>query len=304
MTRWGAWRLSSRMVEGATYGDSPDLMLLALEAAAVVALVAALAWLCWQRSRRRRAVRRRERLLRYPVVLAHGLFGFDEVAVAGVRHHYFHGLPARLERHAPAVHRPCVSGAGTVVDRAEQLAACIRALPYRRVNVIAHSMGGLDARYAIARLGLQSRIASLTTIGTPHLGTPLADAGLALGERLGVCRALQRLGMDLGAFYDLTTARMAEFNRAVPDMPCVAYASVVGVAPARRWTSPLLVPGYLYLRGRSGENDGLVPADSQRWGEVLFEIEADHWAQIGWSRHFDAGDFYTQLLWELRGRGL
>ncbi len=270
--------------------------------ACVVALLAAVAWLLWCRLRARRVSRRTARL-RHPLVLAHGLLGFDELSVAGVRHDYFHGLPARLARQAGDVHCPRVAAAGSVAVRAEALAACIRALPDRRVNVIAHSMGGLDARYAIARLGLGARVASLTTIGTPHLGTPLADAGTRLGERLGLRRALDLLGVGLDAFYDLTTARMAEFNRAVPDVRGVAYASVVGVARERGRTHPLLLPGYLYLRGLAGENDGVVPAASQRWGEVLFEIEADHWAQIGWSEHFDAASFYEVLLSELRGRG-
>jgi hypothetical protein len=48
----------------------------------------------------------------------------------------------------------------------------------------------------------------------------------------------------------------------------------------------------------------VVPANSQAWGEVLREVEADHWAQIGWwSRGFDAASLYEDLLRELRGRG-
>ena len=47
----------------------------------------------------------------------------------------------------------------------------------------------------------------------------------------------------------------------------------------------------------------MVPITSQARGEVLREIEADHWAQIGWSRGFDATSFYEDLLRELRGRG-
>jgi triacylglycerol lipase len=269
--------------------------------AAGVAAAAAAAWWWWRR-RARRAVRRRAPQLRHPVVLAHGFLGFDEVVVAGVRHEYFRDLTGSLAKHARATHRPRVAPTGSIASRAEELARCIRALPDRRVNVIAHSMGGLDARYAIARLGLGKRVASLTTIGSPHRGTPLADLGVAAGERLRLRRALERLGIPLAALDDLTTAAMAGFNRATPDVPGVAYASVVGVAPARR-THPLLVPGHVYLQRAAGENDGLVPASSQRWGEVLFEIEADHWAQVGWSKRFDAAAFYDALLRELRGRG-
>lgn len=285
------------------YGPVPPVAVVVLLLVAAFVAAALLAWLWRRRLQARRAVRRRALQLRHPVVLAHGFLGFDQVVVAGVRHEYFRDLTRSFAEHAHAVHRPRVAPTGSVASRAEELASCIRALPDRRVNVIAHSMGGLDARHAIARLGLARRVASLTTIGSPHLGTPLADAGAVMGERLGLRRVLERLGIPLQAIDDLTTAAMAEFNRCTPDADDVAYASVVGVARARR-THPLLLPGHLYLQRTSGENDGLVPGPSQRWGEVLFEIEADHWAQVGWSKHFDAAAFYDGLLRELRGRGL
>ena len=136
-------------------------------------------------------------------------------------------------------------------------------------------------------------MASLTTLGTPHQGTPIADIGATLG-----------LGFALAAFRDLTTERLAAFNREVKDVPSVAYASVVGaLGDGVRRVHPLLIPSYLYLRERIGPNDGLVPAPSQRWGTVLCEIGADHWAQIGWSRHFDAPAFFEELMRELRGLG-
>lgn len=238
------------------------------------------------------------------MVLAHGLFGFDEIRVAGARHEYFRGVPEILEREGVTVHRPRVAMAGGVASRAADLAAFVRELPARRVNVIAHSMGGLDARFGIARLGLDRRVASVVTIGTPHHGTPLADLTASLGERARIFSALERMGLDVAAFRDLTTEGMRGFNQEIRDARGVAYASVVGVAPRRGEVHPLLLASHLWLASRSGESDGVVPADSQRWGEVLRTVEADHWAQIGWSRHFDAAQLYLELLRELRGRGL
>jgi triacylglycerol lipase len=237
------------------------------------------------------------------VVLAHGLLGFDEIRVGGRTHDYFRGVRTRLEDDGVELHRPCVARTAAIAARAEELAEFIRALPARRVNVVAHSMGGLDARYAISRLGLGRKVASLTTIGTPHLGTPIADLGAGLTGRARVLDALAALGVDLAAFQDLTTARMAAFNAAVPDARGVAYASVVGVAGGLRGLNPLLVPTWLWLSERAGESDGVVPATSQRWGEVVRTVAADHWAQIGWSKGFDAAELYVELLRELRGRG-
>jgi triacylglycerol lipase len=274
---------------------------LALAALAAVALL-----LAWRRRRhlaRHVAAKVSRGAPRYPVVLAHGLLGFDEIRVGRTRHDYFRGVPARLEDEGAVVHRPRVAKAAAIAARAGELAAFIEELPARRVNVVAHSMGGLDARYAVARLGLERKIASLTTIGTPHLGTPLADFGANLAERPLLVHALERIGLDVEAIQDLTIARMESFNRAVPDAPGVAYASVVGIAPSRGEVNPLLLPTYLWLGERAGPSDGVVPADSQRWGEVLRTIAADHWAQIGWSRHFDAAGFYADLLRELRARG-
>src|SRR5262249_6493519 len=160
---------------------------------------------------------------------------------------------------------PPVASVGT---RAETLAAAIRALPVTKVNLIAHSMGGLDARYAITRLGLGDRVVSLTTIGTPHVGTPLADLGVGL---LGGLSRLFRTLVDLEAFHDLTSKRMTAFNSEVPDAPNVAYGSVIGRGD-RGEMNPLLWASHLYLSQFAGPNDGIVPATSQVWGEVLREI--------------------------------
>lgn len=270
--------------------------------AGVAGLVALALWL---RARRRRPrPLRLRRGPRHPVVLAHGLFGFDEIRIGRARHGYFRGVPERLVQDGCVVHACRVARTASVADRAAELAAFVRELPARRVNLVAHSMGGLDARYALSRLGLSDRVASLVTVGTPHRGTPLADLGTGLARRTRLWSALGRLGVNVDAFHDLTTARMAEFNGAVPDARGVMYASVVGAPPRRREVSPILVPSWMWLDLEVGANDGMVPAASQRWGDVLREIDADHFAQIGWSRRFDAAELYSELLRELRGRGL
>src|SRR5436853_124587 len=194
-------------------------LLLALAATIIVAV----ALQHWKQSRKLRRARK-PTAPRLPVVLAHGFLGFDEIELGNRKHPYFRGIGEQLERAGAQLYCPRVPSASSISARAARLADLIRAIPEPRVNIVAHSMGGLDARYAISRLGLADRVASLTTIATPHLGTPLADMGRAILERL--IRMAGRF-VDLGAFIDLTTPQMEKFNREIGNAPGVSYGSVV-----------------------------------------------------------------------------
>jgi triacylglycerol lipase len=266
-----------------------------LAAAALLLLgLTLVSWAWVRRARlRRRVPARHAPKLRHAIVLAHGILGFDEIVVAGRRHRYFRNISERLARAGADFHRPGLPPRASVSVRAEKLVALLRDLPGERVNVIAHSMGGLDARYAITRLGLAKRVASLVTIGSPHWGTPLADLPLS--------RMAVRL-LGLAALNDLTPRALERFNREVPDVEGVVYCSVVASANFLH-TNPLLWPTHLYLSAKCGPNDGIVPASSQRWGKVLREVEADHWAQVGWSLRFDAVALYEQILGDLAALG-
>jgi triacylglycerol lipase len=129
------------------------------------------------------------------ILLAHGLFGFSKIG----RLSYFNGVRPCFGEGASFI-TPDVDPAGSVWARAGQLKDAIQAsVPEQElaqgktIHIVAHSMGGLDARYLISRHGLDcSRwIASLTTISTPHRGSPLADIvtgarRLTLGDLAGV----------------------------------------------------------------------------------------------------------------------
>jgi triacylglycerol lipase len=234
-----------------------------------------------------------------PVVLVHGLFGFDRMGVPGARFDYFRGIARHLETlgcHAHAVRLPA---AASVPERARELVAAIEALAHDRIDLIAHSLGGLDARYALTHLGLARRVRSLVTVGTPHRGTPLADMA-AKGPLHWARRAARALGMPMEALEWLGTEALAEFNAKVLDVPGVRYACVVGGMRDARGVPMALRPAHAYLKRVAGPNDGLVPVSSQYWGETLAEIEADHFAQIGWRvamRHtFDAAGLYAFVI--------
>jgi triacylglycerol lipase len=205
------------------------------------------------------------------VVLVHGIFGFASLGVGPVRVDYFRRVARQLAAAGVPAVAPPLPPLGAVPARAAALAFALDPLPYERVILVAHSMGGLDARWAIAQ-GWAPRVAALLTIGTPHRGTPVADR-------------LVRAPLAGPALDWLTTARLAGFCRLAPDVPGVRYASIVGATADRARVHPLLRASHAWLLAQAGANDGLVPAASQRWGEVLGEEELDHWAQIGWGRH-------------------
>jgi triacylglycerol lipase len=235
-----------------------------------------------------------------PVVLVHGLFGFDRIGVPGARFDYFRGIAKHLESLGCRAHAVRLPRAGSVPARAKQLVAAIEALPHDRIDLIAHSLGGLDARYALAHLGLAKRVRSLVTVGTPHRGSPIAD--LVLRGPIGWAhRMMKAIGLPIEAVEWLSTDAAERFNRDVLDVPGVRYACVVGGMQRTDSIVPLpLVPAHAYLRKVAGANDGLVPVSSQYWGETLAEIEADHFAQIGWKvamRHtFDALGLYAFIV--------
>lgn len=235
-----------------------------------------------------------------PVVLVHGLFGFSRVGIPGARIHYFRGVVAHLESLGCHVHAVRLPPAASVAARAKKLAAAIEKLPHERVDLIAHSMGGLDARYALAKLGLDRKVRSLVTIGTPHRGTAIAD--LLLKSPIGWGHNLLRmLGLPTAALGWLSTASLERFNREILDVPGVRYACVVGGMHRETSIVPVpLIAAHAYLKRVSGTNDGLVPVSSQYWGEVLAEIEADHFAQVGWRvtvrSTFDALGLYAFIV--------
>ena len=259
------------------------------------------------RRRRQRLVeipRRRAVQLRYPLVLAHGILGFDEFKVGPFKGQYFRGVAPRLERLGTKIYAFQVHPTATVASRAADLARALGALDAPRVNIVAHSMGGLDARYVASRLSLGPRVASIVTVGTPHRGTPLADLGAGLWLVAPATRLLmQKAGFDAHGLLELTTERMVRFNEEVLDQKDTFYGSWLAKASFVR-LNPMLLPTWQLLKMKAGDNDGLVPVTSQAWGETCGNIDADHWAQVGWALGFDAPAFYEAVVDDLIGRGL
>ena len=246
----------------------------------------------------------------HPIVLVHGLLGFVRRSLTRLlSFSYFQGVEEALRETGIRVHAVPLPASAGVVARAEALAAAVDALPYDRVNLVGHSMGGLDARWYVGRLGGHKKVASLVTISTPHRGTTVADWGCQrIGRALAAWRLFDAIGVDRQAFDDLQRDVCEERNAALlgaPEVPTFSYGA------ARPWwaiAAPLQV-SYRMLQRAEGPNDGLVSIHSARWGESWGTLEADHLAETGWHwtppgmTRFDHRALYLDIARRLAARG-
>jgi triacylglycerol lipase len=240
--------------------------------------------------------------LRTPIILVHGLLGFNEVKLAGCTvARYFHGIPEALRQAGNRVLVPAMSPTKGVADRASQLKAFIeKESPSEPVHILAHSMGGLDSRYMISHLGMASRVLSLTTIGTPHQGCTFADWGIHRLERV-LKPILELFDIPSQAFYDLTTTKCREFNDQVPQADGVRYFSVAGRHPETGWLGRMHLL-HEFVRQTEGPNDGIVSVTSATYGEHCDVWEGDHLSLVNWLDPVGPGTDRTQDYARLVGR--
>ncbi len=183
------------------------------------------------------------------------------------RHLADHGVPVILTA-APRT--------GGVAVRARRLAARLAALPQRRLVLVGHSMGGLDARYLASRLDPDRRIARVVTIGTPHRGTAAAEWALRAGRWPA---PLLRL-LDRGALRDLTRDGADHLDRTMPDREDVSYRALAGRFPTDSLSQKFARIAAM-VAAEEGLNDGLVSlASARRWSEPV-TLAAHHLGLIG-----------------------
>jgi triacylglycerol lipase len=217
-----------------------------------------------------------------PIVLQHGLFGFAAVGIGPLKLTYFNRIDRALAERGHPLIVPRVHPTGTIARRAAALKRSIldglgsMGRAGERVIVIAHSMGGLDARYMISRLGMDRRVAALVTVCTPHRGSAYADWCLEhLGRRLKGMELVNLLALDARAVRDLSTGACTRFNETYPDIPAVRYFSISAQRAWRR-VPPVFLHSHKVVHDAEGPNDGIVSVRSAAWGEHLGTWPCDH----------------------------
>ena len=236
---------------------------------------------------------------RYPIVLVHGMLGFD--AIGPVR--YFYGIPEALRSGGAVVYTPSVSALASSEERGEQLLAILRqykaAYGHTKFNLIGHSHGGPTIRYVAAVA--PDLVASVTTVGAPHQGSAVADDIQRIGNQTGTTPWIASLVGSLGTLISwfsgspqlpqkpldtlgsLNTAGAKDFNarfpQGAPSGSCgqgaalvngVRYYSVGGTSVVTNILDPFDgVLGIASISFKGEANDGLVSRCSSHWGQVI-----------------------------------
>ncbi|MDY3692664.1 MAG: triacylglycerol lipase [Dysosmobacter sp.] len=260
---------------------------------------------------------------KYPILLVHGVFFRDFRYL-----NYWGRIPKELKRNGAVVYYGQQQSAASVEDSGRELAARIREIldetGCEKVNIIAHSKGGLDSRAAIAHAGCAPYVATLTTINTPHRGCIYAEYLLnkvpqAARQKVAAAynATLKRLGDEnpdfLAAVTDLTESACLARNETTPDMPGVVYESVMSYCRKARHGKFPLNATYPVVKHFDGKNDGLVSVDSAKWGTRFTLLEPvgkrgiSHGDVVDLNREnipgFDVREFYVNLAADLKKRG-
>ena len=234
----------------------------------------------------------------FPIVLVHGLFGFDTMGSVD----YFYGVPKALRDGGATVYVAKVSAANRSEVRGEQLLAELKRLRavhgHAKFNLVGHSHGSQTVRYVAAVA--PELVASVLLVGGPNQGTVVADVVAKALDQSGSTAEVAKIFNMLGSLIDrmgggatspqnaeaamrsLSTSGAQAFNRrfgqGAPTQPCgsgpsqvngVRYYSATGTGVITNWldADAALLLSAAWFGGQA--NDGLVSRCSARWGEVL-----------------------------------
>ena len=220
--------------------------------------------------------------LKYPVVLVHGIIAHDRRSFLN----FWGRIPKIYGKKGIKVYLGNTDSWGSYDSNAKILKSTIEKILLKtkteKVNIIAHSKGGIDSRYLIWNHGFGDKVASLTTISTPHHGSALAD--LIFNKKAFHSEAIKKILDVFGKLYgdvnpdlrtvtcQLTTSNMKEFNTHIEKDENV-YCQSLYTTMKNSFDDLMFFHTHRYLKNISGENDGFVNENSAKWGENVYKIE-------------------------------
>ncbi len=194
---------------------------------------------------------------RYPILLVHGLGIKDMLFIKS-----FGQIDAHLCSQGYAVYTSKIDAFGTIEGNAAQLQAeilrILRQEQAEKVNLIAHSKGGLDARCMLANPGMAAQVASLTTLCTPHRGTPVAARLLRYPRCL----------VKYATFLIDAAFKLLGDNAPDSYVVCQQLASAEPLGNPGLCQPGILCQSFSSTKRKAADNatDGMVPRDSAMFG--------------------------------------
>jgi len=259
---------------------------------------------------------------KYPIVLVHGISYRDNVPIKK----YWGKIPDYLEKNGAKVFIANVDALGTIESNAVILKKIILQISEtekcQKVNIIAHSKGGLDSRYMLAKLKMADYVASLTTVSTPHHGSIWANLALYSVYCSGIEDFAEKASYfwafilndenpdPMKAYNELTTNEMNILNNLIPDVENVYYQSY-GSYLKNEYPSFMMKYRNKTINEYDGLNDGVVPVSSFQWtnfkgfaGENNY-FGVSHFDIIGFTNitFFDEKTFFRDIVADLKNSG-
>lgn len=259
--------------------------------------------------------------LKYPVLLCHGYGAIASL----VKPSPLYDVALLLRTHNILAFAPNIVPYAKIETRAKSWVKLINELtddiPGGKVNIVAHSMGGLDMRYALSKLDIARNVSSFTTVSTPHHGTSLAELTLKTPEAIRdkLADFLDWMGDriyphtksdSVASAAQLTRTYINEqFNPAitdVDDIPYYSYTSAVG----KGTQEPIRVIARYqnkHIYENEGPNDGMVSVESATWGEHIKTSKLSHLEQMNMRIKDDRKplfqEFWLDLVKMLEAKG-
>jgi len=256
--------------------------------------------------------------LKYPVVLVHGIVAHDRGGLIN----FWGRIPNKLQEINIKVFLGNTDAWGSYESNAELLKATIDKIldetNSEKVNIIAHSKGGIDSRYLIWKYNYGDKVASLTTISTPHHGAEIAD--LIYNQKIVHSRIAKNALIIFGNLYgdinpdlfnmnyQLTTEKMREFNETIGMDHKVYYQSMYTLMK-NSFDDLMFFYSHWFIKTISGNNDGIVSEHSAKWGNNIIKIEGgiSHAEIIDYKMKkisgIDIPDIYINIVNELSKKG-
>lgn len=254
---------------------------------------------------------------KYPVILVHGL-----MLRQSKRFRAFGRIEKVLDEAGHNVYVATHDGFGSIETNAEQLKVYIENVlaetGAEKVNLIAHSKGGLDSKYLITNLGMEEKIASLTTLSTPHRGSAIASLIWKLPKPVKKFIAFfinlfyKLLGDKhpdaMTACYQLRSSDAAEETLCFSDkVYCQSFSTTL---ERGRDCFVMAIPRKIYMRCEDTDNDGLVSRESAKFGNYrgeCLDISVSHSQIVDFASRKKQREkiyaFYKKLCAELAEMG-